>query len=152
MNDYSIISPEGKKRMEAELSELKTVKRKEIVERIELAKEHGDLSENAEYNQAREEQAFIEGRILELENILKNAVIAENHDNSQVQVGSTVILLSSDKQLKFTIVGSHEGDPAQGLLSCDSPIGQAVLGRLKGEEVTVETPRGLTVYTVKSIN
>ena len=152
MNDYSIISPEGKKRLEAELAELKTHKRKEIVERIELAKEHGDLSENAEYHEAREEQAFVEGRILEIENILKNSVIAENHDNTRVQVGSTVVLDASGKQLKFTIVGSHEGDPAQGLLSCDSPIGQAVLGVLKGEAVTVETPRGLISYTVKSIS
>ncbi|MDP2587005.1 MAG: transcription elongation factor GreA [Candidatus Komeilibacteria bacterium] len=151
MNDYSILSPEGKKRLESELNELKTGKRKEIVERIELAKEHGDLSENAEYNEARDEQAFMEGRILEIENILKNAVVAENKDNSQVQVGSSVVLETGEKQIKFTIVGSHEGDPAQGLLSCDSPIGQAVLGRSMGEAVTVETPRGLTAYTIKSI-
>lgn len=152
MSDYSILSPEGKKKFESELAELKTAKRREISERIELAKEHGDLSENAEYQQAREEQAFIEGRILEIENILKNAVLASNNDNSRVQIGSTVILTASDKEQKFTIVGSHEGNPAQGLLSCDSPLGQAVLSRARGETVLVETPRGAITYTIKSIS
>ncbi|MFA6304766.1 MAG: transcription elongation factor GreA [Patescibacteria group bacterium] len=152
MSDYSILTPEGKKKLEQELAELKTVKRKEIVERIELAKEHGDLRENAEYHDAREEQAFAEGRIIEIENILKNAVVAQNEGNSKVQVGSEIILEINGKDFKFSIVGSHEGDPDLGLLSCDSPIGEAVLGKKAGERVPVETPRGLATYLIKSIN
>ncbi|MCX6785546.1 MAG: transcription elongation factor GreA [Candidatus Komeilibacteria bacterium] len=152
MSDYIILTLEGKKKLEEELKELKTVKRKEITEKIELAKEHGDLSENAEYHEAREEQAFAEGRILEIEHILKNGVLAESNKNGKVQVGSKVSLEVGGKILKFTIVGSHEGDPSLGFLSCDSPIGQAILGKAAGETVTVETPRGDLFYKIKTIS
>ncbi len=152
MSDYIILTPEGKKKLEDELKELKIVKRLEITEKIELAKEHGDLSENAEYHEAREEQAFVEGRILEIENILKNGVMAEANKNGRVQVGSRVVLELSGQILEFTVVGSHEGDPTQGLLSCDSPIGQAILGKAVGETVTVETPRGNLPYKIKKIS
>ena len=151
MSDYPILTPVGKKKLEQELNDLKTNKRKEITERIEIAKEHGDLSENAEYHEARDQQAFIEGRILEIGNILKNAVVAETVSGGQVQVGSKVILESGGQKMEFTIVGSHEGDPACGFLSCDSPIGQAVLGKKPGDEVQVETPKGFTDYKIKSV-
>lgn len=152
MSDYPILTPEGKKKLEEELRGLKTVKRKEISERIELAKEHGDLSENAEYQQAREEQSFMEGRILEIENILKNAVVAESVGGDTVQIGSQATLESNGQKLIYTIVGSHEGDPAKRLLSCDSPLGEAVLGKKAGEAVTVETPKGFITYHLKKVS
>lgn len=151
MSDYIILTQEGKKKLEEELRELKTVKRKEITEKIELAKEHGDLSENAEYHEAREEQAFVEGRILEIENILKNGIMAEASENGKVQVGSKVVLEVNGQTLEFAVVGSHEGDPSKGFLSCDSPIGQAILGKAVGETVIVETPRGNVSYKIKKV-
>ena len=151
MSDYSILTLEGKKKLEEEFNGLKTVKRKEISERIELAKEHGDLSENAEYQQAREEQSFFEGRILEIENILKNAVVAGEASGDTVQIGSQVALEFNGQKLAYTIVGSHEGDPAGGLLSCDSPLAQAILGKKAGEAVSVETPKGFITYQLKKV-
>jgi len=153
MNENSILTPEGKIKLEEELKELKNITRKEISEKIELAKEHGDLSENAEYQEARNEQAFAEGRILEIESILKNATVVQNEGGSSVQVGSTVHLEDEDSGGKkvFTIVGSHEGDPAKGLLSCDSPIGQAILLKKVGDLVKVETPRGLFSYKISQV-
>jgi len=151
MNEATIITPEGQKKLEEELKELKNVTRKEISEKIELAKEHGDLSENAEYQEARNEQAFAEGRILEIESILKNATVVQYEGANAVQVGSTVHLQVNGKEVIFTVVGSHEGDPAKGLLSCDSPIGQGILLKKAGETVEVETPRGLISYKISKI-
>lgn len=151
MHENTILTPEGKAKLEVELKELKTVTRKEIAEKIELAKEHGDLSENAEYQEARNEQAFAEGRILEIESILKNATLVQNNSGGMVQVGSKVHLSASGTDSVFTVVGSHEGDPAKGLLSCDSPIGQAILLKKAGESVEVETPRGLVTYKISKI-
>ena len=151
MNENIILTAEGKARLEEELKDLKTKTRKEISEKIELSKEHGDLSENAEYQEARNEQAFAEGRILEIESILKNAVVAQNDGHDKVQVGSTVHLETSGKEMVFTVVGSHESNPSEGLLSCDSPIGQAILLKKAGETVVVETPRGITSYQITKI-
>ena len=152
MADQTILTPEGKEKLNEELNNLKNVKRKEIRERIELAKEHGDLSENAEYQDARNEQSFMEGRILEIENILKNAVMAESSGSGKVEVGSQVVVESNGNEMTFNIVGSHEGDPSKGMLSCDSPLGQSLLDRQVGEETEVETPKGLTTYKIKGIN
>jgi len=152
MIDNIILTAEGKKKLEEELLQLKNVKRKEISERIELAKEHGDLSENAEYQEARNEQSFIEGRILEIENTLKNATLAEVGGRGQINIGSKVRLVSSGKEMDFSIVGSHEGDPILGLLSCDSPLGDAILGKQVGESVEIKTPKGQIVYKILSIN
>jgi len=152
MDEVSILTLEGKLKLEEELNTLKTITRKEISEKIELAKEHGDLSENAEYQEARNEQAFTEGRILEIESILKNATIATAPDNDMVHVGSTVVLETASGKQEFTIVGSHEGDPARGMLSCDSPIGQAVLLKKTGETVNVETPKGINTYKIIKIS
>lgn len=93
----------------------------------------------------------MEGRILEIENILKNAVIAKGSSSGRVQVGSKVTLESDGQELQYSLVGSHEGDPAQGLLSCDSPIGQAILDKKAGDKVQVETPRGFSDYRIKSV-
>lgn len=153
MTENFILTSEGKTKLEKELTKLKTVTRKEIAEKIELAKEHGDLSENAEYHEARNEQAFAEGRILEIENILKNATVAKNNNKDNVHVGSSVKLTDANgNNLCFTIVGSHEGDPSKGLISCDSPIGQAILFRKSGDEVGVETPRGNITYRILEIS
>jgi len=152
MTDTHILTLEGKKKLEEELDFLKNVKRKEIAERIELAKEHGDLSENAEYQEARNEQSFMEGRILEIENVLKNCIIASTDSTNDVQVGSKVTVEVNGQESEFTIVGSQESDPLQGLISCDSPIGKALLDKKSGDEVSVETPRGLIVYKIKKIS
>lgn len=151
MTDYPVLTEEGKNKLEEELKYLKEVKRIEIKKRIELAKEHGDLSENAEYHEAREEQSFMEGRILEIENILKSAVIASNNNQKGVKIGSKVLVEVDRQKAEYTIVGSHESDPLQGLISCDSPISQALLGKAVGQTVEVETPRGVVKYLIKEI-
>jgi len=146
------ISPEGKKKLEAELLELIN-KRPKIVARIQAAQEHGDLRENADYHDAREEQGFTESRIKEIEGILKDANVADMTSLGYVQIGSKVVLQSpGKKEVLFAIAGSHEGNPAAGLLSCDSPLGLALLDKKVGEQVTVETPAGLIVYEIKKID
>ena len=139
--------------LEGELETLKTVRRKEIADALEYAKSLGDLSENAEYHQAREDQANCEERILHVEQILKNAVIMDKHHAGVVEVGATVVVIKKgDKEEKsFTLVGSEEADSFSGKISNESPLGRALLGKGKGETATVETPKGDIVYTIKSI-
>lgn len=140
--------------LEAELDHLKTVRRKEIAEALEYAKSLGDLSENAEYHQSREDQALSEDRIKELESIVKNAVIAdENHHSDVITIGSSFTLVrnSDKKEFKMSIVGQEEIDPVNGKISLDSPIGKAVKGAKAKNVVTVNTPKGDVQYTVKSI-
>jgi transcription elongation factor GreA len=136
----------GKEKLEQELENLKTVKRKEVVERIKIARSFGDLSENSEYDSAKEEQAFVEGRITTLENMIRNAkIISEDELNSdQVSLGSSVtfIELPDGDEETYTIVGSAEADPFEGKISNDSPIAKSLLGRKVGDEVTVQTPGG----------
>lgn len=151
-DSQTYITKEGLEKFKRELKELKTTKRKEIASRIQEAKELGDLSENAEYAEAKTDQAFVEGRIIELENLLKNAtIISEDTSGEIVQVGSTVIFQGPDGEKKYTIVGSNEADPAQGLISNESPLGQSFLGARVGDKVEVRLPRRLVHYTVKSI-
>ena len=120
--------------------------------RIHDAKEHGDLSENAEYEDAKNEQAFVEGRIQTLEALIKNAtIIDEHHSTEHVQIGSTVIVDSADGQETFTIVGSTEASPREGRISNESPVGRALLGRKKGDKVVVRVPAGDFTYTIVSI-
>lgn len=147
------VTKDGLKKLKDELKTLKTVKRKEIAQRIQEAKELGDLSENAEYAEAKTEQAFTEGRILELENMLKNAeVIAEDQAaNGVVQVGSTVKLKSDEGEKQYTIVGSNEADPANGLISNESPLGQAFIGRKVGDKVNVNAPKGQVIYRILEV-
>ncbi|HLR11379.1 MAG TPA: transcription elongation factor GreA [Sporosarcina sp.] len=134
----------GKQKLEEELEQLKTVKRKEVVERIKIARGFGDLSENSEYDSAKEEQAFVEGRITTLEGMIRNAVIISEANTDEVQLGSTVtfIELPDGDEETYTIVGSAEADPLEGLISNDSPIAKGLLGGKKGDEMKISTPGG----------
>ncbi|GEN84665.1 transcription elongation factor GreA [Sporosarcina luteola] len=136
----------GKKKLEEELEFLKTVKRKEVVERIKVARSFGDLSENSEYDSAKEDQAFVEGKISSLESMIRNSVIiTENELNTdEVQLGKTVTFkeLPDGDEETYTIVGSAEANPIEGLISNDSPIAKGLIGRSKGDEVKIITPGG----------
>lgn len=139
--------------LKKELAFLKTVRRKEIAEHLEYAKSLGDLSENAEYHEAREEQANIENRIAALEALLQSAAIVELHHTEEVTVGSTVVLQKEGARepFRYQIVGSSEADAAQGRLSLNSPLGQAMSGRKKGESFVVKAPGGEMRYTITDI-
>ncbi len=140
------MTAEGKQKLEEELEYLKTEKRKEVVERIKVARSFGDLSENSEYDSAKEEQAFVEGRISTLEKIIRNAVIIEEDEsnNTVVTLGKTVkfMELPDGDEEEYTIVGSAESNPFEGKISNDSPMAQSLLGRSIGEIVSVNTPGG----------
>ena len=146
------VSPEFLAKLNEELKDLKTVKRRELANRIETAKSLGDLSENAEYHEAKDALGFVEGRILEIEDLLKNAIVVEQEANaSNVRVGTTVTVSVNGKEKNFTIVGSNEADPLTGKISNESPIGRSLLGSKVGDHVEVDTPAGTTVYEVKRI-
>src|SRR6476620_11207982 len=135
----------GKEKLAQELEYLKTVKRKEVVERIKIARSFGDLSENSEYDSAKEEQAFVEGRITTLDNMIRNAKIIEDEGNSNiVSLGKTVtfVELPDGEEESYTIVGSAEADPFEGKISNDSPIAKSLLGKQVDDKVTVQTPGG----------
>ncbi|WLR56245.1 transcription elongation factor GreA [Mesobacillus subterraneus] len=146
----------GKEKLEHELEQLKTVKRKEVVERIKIARSFGDLSENSEYDSAKEEQAFVEGRITTLENMIRNAKIIQEDEVSTdaVSLGRTVtfVELPDGDEESYTIVGSAEADPFDGKISNDSPIAKSLMGKKVGDEVTVQTPGGemnVRITTIK---
>ena len=146
----------GKEKLEQELEQLKTVKRKEVVERIKIARSFGDLSENSEYDSAKEEQAFVEGRITTLENMIRNAKIIQEDEVStdSVSLGRTVtfVELPDGDEESYTIVGSAEADPFEGKISNDSPIARSLMGKKVGDEVTVQTPGGemnVRITTIK---
>ena len=150
----TILTPEGLRKLEEELEFLKSVKRKEVAERIKQSKEFGDLTENSEYEDAKNEQAFVEGRILTLEGMLRNVKVINNHDvrSDVVTIGSTVQLTDeSGEDLTYTIVGSAEADPLHDRISNESPVGSAVLGKRKGQTVTVQAPAGTAKYTIRAI-
>ncbi len=148
----AILTKEGLEKVKKELDELKNVRRPAVRERIQSAKEFGDLSENAEYEDARNEQSFIEGRIQELEEMLKNAqVVSDNHKNSFVAVGTTVLMDCAGEKVTYQIVGSAESDPVSGKISSDSPIAKAIMGRKKDELVTISTPDGQTKCKILEI-
>ena len=140
------MTKEGKLKLEQELENLKTVKRKEVVERIKIARSFGDLSENSEYDSAKEEQAFVEGRITTLENMIRNAKIIEESelDADIVSLGKTVtfVELPDGDEETYSIVGSAEADPFEGKISNDSPIAKSLIGKRIGDEVVVQTPGG----------
>ena len=146
----------GKQKLADELDFLKTVKRKEVVERIKIARSFGDLSENSEYDSAKEDQAFVEGRIVTLESMIRNAVIIEGNekDNDIVSLGKTVsfIEVPDGEEETYTIVGSAEADPIEGLISNDSPIAKSLIGRSVGDQVKVLTPGGEMDVKITSIN
>ncbi|TWE02486.1 transcription elongation factor GreA [Neobacillus bataviensis] len=145
----------GKEKLVQELEYLKSVKRKEVVERIKIARSFGDLSENSEYDSAKEEQAFVEGRITTLENMIRNAkIIAESEMAADaVSLGSSVtfIELPDGEEETYSIVGSAEADPFEGKISNDSPIAKSLLGKKVGDQVTVQTPGGEMSVRIVSI-
>jgi transcription elongation factor GreA len=150
-----ILTQEGLKKLEEELEYLKSVKRKEVAERIKVAISYGDISENSEYDDAKNEQAFIEGRVITLEKMLRNArVIQEDEvDTESVSVGSTVLLkdIEYNDEVEYTIVGSAESNPLKNKISNESPVGQALLGKRKGSVVDVNVPAGVIQYEVLDI-
>jgi transcription elongation factor GreA len=157
LNDKEIVlTRDGLKKLEDELDELKTVHRREVNERIRQAKEFGDISENAEYEDAKQEQAFVEGRILKLEGMIRNARIIDQSDYvaDEVHLGAIVkvVEVSAKTAHEFTIVGSAEADPKNARLSNESPLGRALMGRKAGETVDVTTPRGQMKYRIDGIN
>ncbi len=151
MPDY--ISKEKKITLEAELHELITVKRKEVIEAVEYAKSLGDLSENAEYHAAREAQGKLQTRIEEIENILKYSIVADKKIGSTVDIGATVVIkkVADGSERTFTLVGAEEADMAAGKLSHKSPLGLALMGAKVGDTVSFETPSGATEYSILSI-
>ncbi len=150
-----VLTEEGYKKLEEELNHLKGPKKMEVAERIKIAREFGDISENSEYDEAKNEQALLESKILELENTLRLAKVVDNHDinTKKVGVGTTVKLFDFEfnEEIVYSIVGAAEVDIIAGKISNESPVGKALLGRKKDEEVFVETPGGLAKYKILSI-
>jgi transcription elongation factor GreA len=156
LNDKEIVlTAEGLDKLQSELDELKTVHRREVNDRIRQAKEYGDLSENAEYEDAKQEQAFTEGRILKLEGMIRNARLINEleYSGDEVHLGATVKVkdLKNGESYEFSIVGSAEADPPNHRISNESPLGQALLGHKKGDSVDVTTPRGIAKYKIDTI-
>lgn len=148
-----IITQEGYDKLKKELEELKTIKRREIADRIQKAKDMGDLSENAEYSEAKDAQAFNEGRIGELSNMLKNLTIVENkHAHGIIGMGAKVVATINGNERHFTIVSFNEADPLEGKISNESPLGTAMLNKKKGDTVTVKTPKGEMQYTITKVD
>lgn len=148
------ITKKGLEKLTKELTELKTKRRKTVSERLKEALSFGDIAENAEYAEAKEEQAFVEGRIAEIENILRSAMLVTGrHDVPKfwlggAAIGSVVELAGAGQRRKLTLVGKGEGNPLSGEISSDSPLGQAILGRKAGDEVRVSTPTGKKNYKI----
>ncbi|WP_276357772.1 transcription elongation factor GreA [Cohnella caldifontis] len=156
MSDKEVLlTPDGLKKLEEELENLKSVKRREVAERIKIAIGYGDISENSEYEDAKNEQAFIEGRIITLEKMLRNARIINNEeiDLETVSIGSTVIVedVEFGDTMEYTIVGTAESDPGQNKISNESPVGKAMIGKKKGTIVEVSVPAGIIQYKIVDI-
>lgn len=150
MNKVYQITESGQHELERELEELKS-RRGEIADKIAAARDFGDLSENAEYDAAREAQGLLETRITEIETILQNASIIQTGNSSTVVLGSTVELEANGKAVTYTVVGPVEADPLEGKVSNESPIGQALMGKAVGDTVTINTPKGELAYTVVAL-
>jgi transcription elongation factor GreA len=148
-----LLTAEGLEKIKKELENLEKFKRPEVIERIQEAVAHGDLSENADYAQAKEEQAMIEARIMQLEEMIKNAeIISATHTKSKVTVGCTVKIKIDDAEKVYTIVGSGEANPSAGRISNESLVGKNLLGGKVGDKVAVETPAGKKVYEILQIS
>ncbi|OGF27972.1 transcription elongation factor GreA [Candidatus Falkowbacteria bacterium RIFOXYB2_FULL_47_14] len=147
-----IISQEGYDKLKQELDNLINVKRREIADRIQKAKDMGDLSENAEYSEAKDAQAFNEGRIAELSQVIKNLTIVESdHNKENIGMGSRVTLRQGNKEINYTIVSFNEADPLEGKISNESPLGKELIDRKKGDKIRVITPRGEIEYEILKI-
>lgn len=153
MEDRNYITEEKKHALIEELNLLKTVKRKEILESLNAAKALGDLSENAEYHQAREDQGKTEDRINQIEYMLQSAVVVKKHSSVRVEIGTTVSIKKdgSKDPVVYSIVGAEEADMAHNKISNKSPLGEAVFGKVKGDVVSINTPKGLAKYTIIDI-
>lgn len=151
----TILTDEGLKKLEEELEQLKTVTRKEVADKIKVALSFGDLSENSEYDEAKNEQALVESRIVQIEAMLKNVKILDEDEltNDIVSVGSKIKLFDKEfgEEVDYQIVGSTEADPMSGRISDESPVGQSLLGHKVGDVVEVETPGGVCLYEVLEI-
>lgn len=151
----TLLTAEGLKKLEEELAHYKSVRRIEVAQRIKTAIEYGDISENSEYDDAKSEQAFIEGHIIELENKINTAkIIDEKTRKNVVSVGSKVKLLDEEfnEELDYVIVGSSEADPFNNRISNESPVGSAILGKKKGATVEVNTPDGVATFKILAIS
>ena len=150
------LTPDGLIKFKKELDMLKTVKRKEIAQRIERARDLGDLSENAEYHAAREDQSFMEGRVEELEYIIRNAALIEHHPQKHkgavVGLGSTVKVSMGGKEAVFTIVGASEANPLQAKISNESPLGRTLLGGQVGAKLKYQAPKGVISFTILEVS
>ena len=147
-----IISQEGYDKLKDELDNLSNVKRRVIAKRIQVAKDMGDLSENAEYSEAKDAQSFNEGRILEINQMLKNLTVVKSEKNGdKVTMGSKITIKNKDKEKIYTIVSFNEADPLNGKISNESPLGQAFLNKKKNEKVTVQTPKGEIEYEILAV-
>lgn len=150
-----VMTYEGIKKLESELEYLKTVKRKEITEKIKMALSFGDLSENSEYDSAKNEQAFVEGRIVQLENMLKNASIVDEDEVPLdiVGVGSIVKVkdYDLDEEMEYLIVGSAEADPVNNKISNESPVGEGLMGKKPGDVIEIQVPDGVSKYKILNI-
>lgn len=149
------MTQEGKQKLEDELLFLKTDRRTEVVERIKVARDFGDLSENSEYDSAKDEQAFVETRIVQVEKMIRNAIIIENDDENEgvVSLGKSVTFkeLPDGEEESYTIVGSAEADPFEGKISNESPMAQSLLGHKIGKEVSVSTPGGDILVKITNV-
>lgn len=146
-----IVTPAGLKKYNDELALLKGDKRRELAQRVQAAKEQGDLAENAEYAAAKDEQAYVEGRIEELESILKTVQVVEVAKGSAVGIGSKVTVKVNGTDVTYEIVGANEADPAHGKISNESAVGAALIGKKKGESAEAETPGGVVKYDVVDV-
>ena len=150
------LTEDGLKQLEEELEYLKTKKRKEVSEKIKVALGFGDLSENSEYDEAKNEQAQVEARIVSVENMLKNAIVIDEseRDTSKVELGATVTIhdIEFDEDITYKIVGSKEADPDEGRLSDESPLGKSLMGKAEGEMIDVDAPAGVIQYKILKIS
>ncbi|SFL81319.1 transcription elongation factor GreA [Halanaerobium salsuginis] len=155
MPEQVMLTEEGFEKLEKELDYLENEKRREVAKRIKVAREFGDISENSEYDDAKNEQAFVEGRIQEIKNMLNNAHVVKDDEvtDKKVNLGTTVVLhdLDNEDEISYTLVGSAEADPLNYKISNESPIGKAILGHAIGDKVKVETPGGQVTYKIISI-
>lgn len=141
MQEEVLFTAQGYEKIHQELESLKS-RRRQISERIRTAREFGDLSENSEYEDAKNAQSFVEGRILELEEMFRRAKVMAKDGSDKIELGSSVILKMSGDQLEYTIVGASESDPASGKISIESPLGYSLIGKIKGEKVEINAPNG----------
>jgi transcription elongation factor GreA len=150
-DDKIQLTREGLESLKAELSELRDVKRPAVVERLSNARSQGDLTENSDYHNAKEELEFLDGRISQLEEVLQKAVVVERGNNSEVSLGAKVTLLVGGKNVVYEVVGEWEADPVKKKISHSSPLGKSLIGKKVGDKVEVEAPAGKVVYEILSV-